>query len=94
MRCRHRACLLQSAHANEQQLLDYGDRIGRGALFKRLGYVVGRDCLGTTTFLDACHERVSKGTSLLDPGAPDDVGIASRWHLKVNAPRLLRPDVS
>jgi predicted transcriptional regulator of viral defense system len=77
-----------SEHADERQLLSYGDRLGRGALFKRLGFLVERDSLGTRAFMGACHERVSKGTSLLDPGATDAGRIVSRWHLKVNVPPL------
>lgn len=77
-----------SAHADERQLLNYGDRLGRGALFKRLGYLAERDGLGSTAFVDACHGRVSKGISLLDPGAPNEGRIVSRWQLRVNVPRL------
>lgn len=76
------------AHADEQQLLDYGDRLGRGALFKRLGFLAERDGLGSTAFVDACQERVSKGISLLDPGAPKEGRIVSRWQLKVNVPQF------
>jgi len=80
-----------SAHADEQQLLSHGERLGRGALFKRLGYLAERDGLGSAGFIEACHQRVSKGVSLLDPSAPNEGRIVSRWRLKVNVPLLLRP---
>jgi len=77
-----------SAHADEQQLLSHGERLGRGALFKRVGYLAERDGLGSAAFIEACHDRVSKGVSLLDPGAPNEGRIFSRWQLKVNVARL------
>lgn len=80
-----------SEHSDEQQLLSHGERLGRGALFKRLGYLAERDGLGSAAFIEACHERVSKGVSLLDPTLSDEGRIVSRWRLKVNVPRLLRP---
>lgn len=75
-----------SAHADEQQLLNYGDRVGRGSPFKRLGYLAERDGLGSAAFIKACHERVSRGISLLDPTVSDQGRIVSRWHLKVHVP--------
>jgi predicted transcriptional regulator of viral defense system len=80
-----------SEHADEQQLLSHGDRLGRGSLFKRLGYLAERDGLGSAGFIEACHERVSKGVSLLDPTLSDEGRIVSRWRLKVNVRHLLRP---
>jgi predicted transcriptional regulator of viral defense system len=80
-----------SEHSDEQQLLSHGERLGRGALFKRLGYLAECDGLGSAAFTEACHERVSKGLSLLDPTLSDEGRIVSRWRLKVNVPRLLRP---
>ncbi|MCZ7600007.1 MAG: hypothetical protein M5U09_22865 [Gammaproteobacteria bacterium] len=38
-----------SEHADEQQLLSHGERLGRGALFKRLGYLAERDGLGSSS---------------------------------------------
>lgn len=80
--------------ADEHLLCEYGDRLGRGALYKRLGYLVEREGLGSGEFVDACRERVSKGISSLDPSQPDVGRIVSRWQLKVNVVRLASSDGS
>ena len=66
-------------------LVDYGDRLGNRAVFKRLGYIVealGRDA---PQLVEACRERVSAGVSPLDPGGPKGGRRAMRWGLRVNA---------
>lgn len=67
------------------QLIEYGDRLGNRAVFKRLGYIVevlGRDRAG---LLDACRQRLTAGISLLDPAAPSKGPRVPRWGLRVNA---------
>lgn len=73
-----------SGVVDEGMLLMYGDRLGRGALFKRLGFLAEHGRLGSLAFAEACGRRVSKGITRLDPGQPDDGRIVSRWQLKVN----------
>ena len=65
-------------------LIDYGDRLGNRAVFKRLGYMV--EALGQerSDFLEACRRRVSAGISLLDPDGPDAGHRATKWGLRVN----------
>lgn len=66
-------------------LIDYGDRVGSGAVFKRLGFSI--EALGRNfpEITNACSERVSAGVSALDPGGPRGGRIATRWGLRVNA---------
>ena len=78
----------ESEHADEDMLLEYGDRLGRGAVFKRLGYLVERAGLADADFLQACRGRITKGVSRLDPDAPPRGRIVSRWNLRVNVHRL------
>jgi predicted transcriptional regulator of viral defense system len=66
------------------QLIDYGDRLGNRAVFKRLGYIVealGPDAPNLTS---ACLERVSAGISSLDPDGPPGGRRLMRWGLRVN----------
>jgi predicted transcriptional regulator of viral defense system len=83
---RHGAEIL-AAYLDEHDpttLIDYGDRMGNGAVFKRLGYsleVLGRDL---PDVVRACRDRVSAGVSSLDPDAPPGGRIAARWNLRVN----------
>ncbi len=66
-------------------LVEYGDRLGNRAVFKRLGYIVevlGHDGGG---LIEACRERVSTGISPLDPDGPTGGRREPRWRLRVNA---------
>jgi len=78
-----------SEHADQAKLLQYGDRLGRGTVFKRLGYLAERATLADADFVEACRARISKGLSHLDPGGPATGRIVARWNLRVNTPRLL-----
>ena len=78
----------ERADADPARLLEYGDRLGRGTVFKRLGYLAERQQLGDPSFVEACRDRITRGLSWLDPGAPREGRIVSRWNLRVNIARL------
>ena len=78
----------ESEHADQAKLLQYGDRLGRGTVFKRLGYLAEIGAFADAAFVEACRARISKGLSQLDPGGPSTGRIVARWNLRVNAPRL------
>jgi len=78
----------ESEHVDEDKLIEYGDRLGRGALFKRLGFLIENERLASGGLVNRCRERVSKGISYLDPDGSDSGRIVSRWNLKVNVSRL------
>ena len=78
----------ESEHADQETLLQYGDRLGRGTVFKRLGYLTERAKLANVDFVEACHSRITKGLSQLDPSGPPNGRIIARWNLRVNTPRL------
>ena len=82
----------ESEHADQAQLLQYGDRLGRGTVFKRLGYLAERGTLADADFVEACRGRITKGPSLLDPSGPPNGRTISRWNLRVNTSRLV-PDM-
>lgn len=66
-------------------LIEYGSRLGNGAVFKRLGFileVLGRDGALAT----ACRERLSSGISALDPHGPPGGRTVTRWALRANVP--------
>jgi predicted transcriptional regulator of viral defense system len=65
-------------------LIEYGDRAGNRAVFKRLGYIVealGHDRDG---LVDACRRRVSAGISPLDPDGPPGGRRVAAWGLRAN----------
>jgi len=82
----------EGEHLDERKLIEYGDRLGRGAMFKRLGYLAERQRLGSAGLVEACNQRISKGISRLDPDGVDAGKIVSRWGLKVNVSRLASAD--
>lgn len=63
------------------RLIEYGDRIGNGAVFKRLGFLAERSPAGAE-LIAACKARLTKGHALLDP-ALDCPRLVTRWRLRV-----------
>ena len=49
----------ESEHSDQATLLQYGDRLGRGTIFKRLGYLAERATLANVDFVEACHSRIT-----------------------------------
>ena len=82
----------ESEHVDHAKLLQYGDQLGRGTAFKRLGYLVERSGLADGGFINACRSRITRGVSLLDPGAPPKGPIVTSWNLRVNSQRLAPDD--
>jgi predicted transcriptional regulator of viral defense system len=69
------------ADRDDQKLVEYGDRLGNGAMFKRLGFLAeGRDDTGA--LVDLCRARLTAGNAKLDP-ALDCKRLISRWRLLI-----------
>ena len=64
------------------KLIAHADRLGNGAVFKRLGYLAERGGLGVPTLVDACSKRLTQGNAKLDAGLPCR-RLVSRWRLFV-----------
>lgn len=73
------------SRANAERLIDYADRLGNRTGFKRLGYVLEAFGIDDEALIEACRQRISAGTSLLDPDRPPSGSITTRWNLRVNA---------
>lgn len=65
-------------------LVEYGDRLGNRAVFKRLGYLIEVLAPDRADLLKACRERVSAGISPLDPDGPAVGRRIPKWGLRVN----------
>jgi len=72
---------LQAKEADLSRLLDYAERLGNGAVFKRLGFL-GERLHAPADFLKACRERLTKGNAKLDPTLPTP-RLVKRWRLAV-----------
>jgi predicted transcriptional regulator of viral defense system len=82
---------LRSDERNDKLPIEYGDRLGNRAVFKRLGWIL--EVLGVEGPLyEACRERRSAGLSKLDPTVTGSGRIVRRWNLRVNVDLHARDD--
>jgi predicted transcriptional regulator of viral defense system len=75
---------LLSEHRDDRLLVDYGDRLGNRAVFKRLGYLLETSGADAPELVDSCLARRSSGLVALDPSAKISGHIKRRWGLRVN----------
>jgi len=73
-----------SEHRNDVLLVDYGDRLGNRALFKRLGFVIEHLGLDAPELIAACRDRRSAGLVALDPSVKASGRIVRRWGVRAN----------
>jgi predicted transcriptional regulator of viral defense system len=66
-------------------LLGALERIGNGAAFKRLGYLIERLGVDAPHAIEVCRRHISTGVSDLDPAMPARGKRAARWSLRINA---------
>jgi predicted transcriptional regulator of viral defense system len=65
---------------DDRLLIEYGERLGNGAVFKRLGFLAEQR--GEKTLAEACRDRLTKGTVKLDPML-DCPNLVTRWRIWV-----------
>ena len=63
-------------------LIAYADRLGNGAVFKRLGFILELLSPGDKKTLGQCRERLTAGNSRLDPSIPSK-RLITRWRIWV-----------
>lgn len=63
------------------KLIAYADRLGNGAIFKRLGFLAERDASGAEV-VAAARDRLTQGHAKLDP-AIKCPRLVTRWRLRV-----------
>jgi len=64
-----------------EKLVEYADRHGNGAIFKRLGFLAESHAQGQV-LAKAANSRLTKGHAKLDPALPCD-RLVTRWRLRV-----------
>lgn len=83
----------ESAHRDDELLVEYGLRAGNRTVFKRLGYLVEKLAVGSSEgLLGRCRELQSAGLSALDPAVKARGRIVKRWNLRVNVTLLDREE--
>ena len=73
---------LQSDSRNLELLINYADRLGNGAVFKRLGFLIEQILPDESQLLQGCQDRLTQGYTRLDTKLPAD-RLITRWRLWV-----------
>jgi predicted transcriptional regulator of viral defense system len=76
---------LLSDHRNDALLVEYGDRLGNRAVFKRLGFLLEHMDVRANGLTKAALERRSAGLVALDPSVASNGHIVRRWGIRANA---------
>lgn len=80
-------CLRQYVNGkdfNDSQLIDYAERLGNGAVFKRLGFLATQLLGDDHPLTRACEVRLTEGKAQLDPMLKGRT-LVTRWRLFVPA---------
>ena len=72
---------LRHGDRNDDLLIDYAERFGNGAVFKRLGFLV-EEHRDAEALAQACRTRLTSGNAKLDP-LPGCSRLVSKWRLWV-----------
>lgn len=84
---------LRSENRNLELLIEYAERLGNGAVFKRLGFLLEKIAPDETETIDKCRLRLTAGNTKLDPKLSNDK-LITQWRLWVpeNWKRLKQVD--
>ena len=72
---------LKCSDRNEDLLIAYAERLGNGAVFKRLGFLAEQN-LATSGLIQQCRTSLTKGTAKLDPTLKC-TRLITKWRLWV-----------
>ncbi len=73
---------MRSEKKNLEQLIEYGNQLGNGAVFKRLGFLLEKTAPDETEAIDQCRKRLTAGNAKLDPKL-NNRRLITRWRLWV-----------
>ena len=57
---------LISENKNLERLIEYGEQLGNGAVFKRLGFLLEKKAPDEAKTIEKCYERLTAGNTMLD----------------------------
>ena len=72
---------MQHKDCDPRVLIGYSDRLGNGAVFKRLGFLAERQPCGEV-LADSARSRLTQGYAKLDPGM-ECPRLVTRWRLRI-----------
>lgn len=73
---------LASDAKNLGQLLEYAERLGNGAVFKRLGFLLEANAPQEAEAIEQCRHHLTMGNARIDPKMPAEA-LVMRWRLWV-----------
>ena len=73
---------LKSTSKDLPLLVSFAERLGNGAVFKRLGFLLERFVPDEKATIERCRARISAGNTKLDPSLPAE-RLVTRWRLWV-----------
>jgi predicted transcriptional regulator of viral defense system len=73
---------LRSENKNLELLIEYGERLGNGSVFKRLGFLLERTAPDEDSIIKKCYKRLTAGNAKLDPKLKN-TRLITRWRLWV-----------
>ena len=73
---------LDSEHFDYSAVDEYAGRLGNGAIYKRLGYLLQLYYPERKALLAVCRKNLTTGLTQLDPATPGD-RIVKRWRIRV-----------
>jgi predicted transcriptional regulator of viral defense system len=73
---------LGSENKNLEQLIEYSEKLGNGAVFKRLGFLLEKIAPDETKAIDECYKRLTAGNAKLDLKL-NNIKLITRWRLWV-----------
>lgn len=71
-------------HRDDSLLIEYGDRLGIGAVCKRLGYLIEELGIDAPKLVEHCLEHRTSGVNDLDPSVDAMGPMVSRWGIRIN----------
>ena len=72
--------------ANPEILLEYAEKLGHGAVFKRLGFIAEKLGKFPVTLLEKIHAKTKTGIINFDAGGPNTGPIIRKWGIRINIP--------
>ncbi|MFZ2055446.1 MAG: type IV toxin-antitoxin system AbiEi family antitoxin domain-containing protein [Candidatus Aminicenantales bacterium] len=73
---------LKSNHKDMALLVNYAEKFGNGAVFKRLGFLIEKLAPHEKETMEACLSRLTQGNAKLDPSIPAG-RLITKWKLWV-----------
>ena len=79
--------LLDAQPKEAAKLSSHAEKLGIGAVYKRLGFLLQRDHPDQVALIEACRANLSAGYAKLDPALPTD-RLITAWRVWVSASEL------